>query len=226
MMMASEEDDDTAAAADDDDDDADGSTKPVAATARTAAAMSALAMERRNKFRKAQGQILKDATTQTERLQRRRTARKLKEGLASARKLVSKLNIGRWIDDLERDQELADQLEDVNVETQQEAERKQLVAKVRQDCMDAILEHLQSFLREHTDNSTATYEEWIADLHPDNVVVDVADDQNKKTPTLDARFYVQDSDHRLLWNKVLAETATATIKPGRQVESKSMKRIG
>ena len=37
-----------------------------------------------------------------------------------------------------------------------------------------------------------TYEEWIADLHPDNA--EYADG------SIDHRFYVEESDHRQLWN--------------------------
>ena len=51
-------------------------------------------------------------------------------------------------------------------------------------------QHLQEFLQT---NPQATYEEWIQDLHPDNVYEE----------GIDHRFYVHDSDHRLLWNELL-----------------------
>ena len=52
--------------------------------------------------------------------------------------------------------------------------------------------HLEEFLIK---NPSGSYEEWIRELHPDNV------DQNG---ILDHRFYLEDSDHRQLWNDSLA----------------------
>lgn len=121
---------------------------------------------------------------------RLRHKERFQKGWKSARNMVQKLNVGKWIDDLEKNQELAYQLEDLNAELQQEVERKELVIAVREACMDAIREHLRSFLDERSDG---TYEEWIAELHPDNY------DEIKQK--VDARFYIQDSDHRLLWNQ-------------------------
>jgi len=67
-------------------------------------------------------------------------------------------------------------------------ERKALVNEVRQACMAAIQTHLESFLQE---NPQGLYQDWIAELHPDNVIDN----------TIDARFYIQESDHRILWNQ-------------------------
>jgi hypothetical protein len=151
---------------------------------------------------------------------RRRRLGRLK---SAASQLVQKINVGRWIDDLERDQELADKLEDANKEYRQEAARRELVATVKEECMNAVRVHLQNYLqsrcryfetRDQTslDSSTAdtmtaaatndasaaasssiSYEDWIAELHPDNYRAD--------NGTIDARFYVPNSDHRLLWNE-------------------------
>jgi hypothetical protein len=51
--------------------------------------------------------------------------------------------------------------------------------------------HLEDFVIK---NPSGTYEEWIGQLHPDNFHEGV----------LDHRFYVEDSDHRKLWNDSLA----------------------
>uniref|UniRef100_A0A7S2A3Y3 Uncharacterized protein n=1 Tax=Ditylum brightwellii TaxID=49249 RepID=A0A7S2A3Y3_9STRA len=57
-------------------------------------------------------------------------------------------------------------------------------------CMMEVRNHLMEYVNSHP---SSTYEEWIGKLHPDNV--------NQKHPHLiDHRFYVEDSDHRRLWN--------------------------
>ena len=58
--------------------------------------------------------------------------------------------------------------------------------------MKEVSTHLESFLH---DNPTASYEEWISSLHPDNA--EYADG------SIDHRFYVEDSDHRILWNECM-----------------------
>lgn len=119
---------------------------------------------------------------------------KLRAGLQVAGSMVAKLNIGSWINELEQSQVLADDLEELNAELQEEAENKILVAAVKADCLDDISSHLDSFLAQHhpDDSSSRTYEAWIRDLHPDNV----ADDG-----TVDARFFATNSDHKFLWNQ-------------------------
>lgn len=56
-------------------------------------------------------------------------------------------------------------------------------------------QHLDEFLIK---NPHTSYENWISDLHPDNVVPN-----QLETIIIDHRFYVEDSDHRLLWNKTM-----------------------
>lgn len=53
--------------------------------------------------------------------------------------------------------------------------------------------HLTEYLITHPD---ATYEQWIGNLHPENV---------ESANVIDHRFYVEDSDHRKLWNENLGE---------------------
>lgn len=144
---------------------------------------SKLALQRRKK--------LEDARRAASRLQNRELRKKsLQKGWQSAKVAINKVNIGKWIDDLEKDQELADELERINEEHQAEAERRHLVVQVREACMDAIRTHLVSFLQENPEGS---YEDWVAELHPDNV--------SEHDASVDHRFYVEDSDHRILWNE-------------------------
>jgi hypothetical protein len=57
-------------------------------------------------------------------------------------------------------------------------------------CIVVVEGHLEQFLQQRTFGS---YEEWVAELHPENVY------HNGKQ-TFDHRFYNEDSDHLRLWN--------------------------
>ena len=107
---------------------------------------------------------------------------------------LQKVNLGKLIDEMEHDQEVADKLEFINQETQEEAARKELVREATEACQREIANHLEEFLERRPD---ATYEDWILELHPDNV------EQGyffEELTEVDIRFYVKDSDHRLMWN--------------------------
>ena len=56
--------------------------------------------------------------------------------------------------------------------------------------LDINRRHLEEFLITHPES---TYEQWIAALHPENV--------EEGSAMIDHRFYVEDSDHRILWNE-------------------------
>ena len=167
-------------------------------------------------------------TQQQPRRRRDKAKRIVQKGLRSARDIIQKVNIGRWIDDLEQNQQIADDLDQINQDNQEEEERKQLVQQVHMKCMQAIRDHLESFLQEHPHG---TYGAWIAELHPENVILaktttttatppkDTAstasmvnnENGNDTTTTIkpppppiqplqiDPRFYVADSDHLQLW---------------------------
>ena len=115
---------------------------------------------------------------------------KLRNQLSSIGNALQKINLAKLIDDLERAQELADHLEHINTELNEEAERKELCREAQAACLETILNHLTEFLERRPD---ANYEEWIAELHPDNM--DLA-----KGGNIDHRFYVKESDHRMIWN--------------------------
>jgi hypothetical protein len=156
----------------------------------------------RNRFATAQQQRRMEAFEVAQQqaqnvLRARKPKRILKQGIHTVKKAIQKVNIGRWIDELEHDQQVADDLERINRDNEEELQRKELVAQVHEMCMNAVKDHLQSFLAE---NPNGSYEEWIAELHPDNVLP-AKNEDGDDTPKIDARFYVTDSDHLLLWNQ-------------------------
>jgi len=108
---------------------------------------------------------------------------------------LQKINLLKLIDDLERDQIFAE------AEVMEDEERKAICREAVAACMQTILEHLSNFREERPD---ATYEEWIIKLHPDN-----ADDKRRNNVGLiDHRFYVEESDHRIIWNETMDSLAT------------------
>ena len=120
--------------------------------------------------------------------------RGLQRGFARVGAALRKVNLPRLIDEMERDQELADKLEIVNKDLKDEADRKEIVRESLAACHAEMKEHLDEFLHRRP---TATYEEWIKELHPENVSPGrLLEDFDE----VDIRFYVPDSDHRLLWN--------------------------
>mmetsp|Transcript_19195 Transcript_19195/g.27335 ORF Transcript_19195/g.27335 Transcript_19195/m.27335 type:complete len:136 (-) Transcript_19195:1341-1748(-) len=67
--------------------------------------------------------------------------------------------------------------------------------EAEESCLVATKDHLLEFLREHPN---ASYNEWIEDLHPENAHAGTLLEGLSKT--IDHRFYVEESDHRRLWN--------------------------
>lgn len=140
---------------------------------------------------------------------KRQAAReRVKKGLATVGNALQKLNLAKRISEMENDQVIADQLEVVNQETTEEAERKLIVQESLAQCHAEIEKHLEDFLFLNPD---ATYEEWIQDVHPENVSEGRLLSDFKQ---VDLRFYVADSDHRILWNECV---------PDRQVPARTYK---
>jgi hypothetical protein len=136
---------------------------------------------------------------------------KIKNGVQKVGDVLQKVNIGKWIDELERDQEIADELNRQNIDNEEENERKQIVREAQEACMDAIRVHLHSFLLDDSEN-ISTYEDWIAELHPDNIITTITnknEDSNKQTEqqqfSIDPRYYLTDSDHRIMWNDAISK---------------------
>ena len=88
--------------------------------------------------------------------------------------------------------DFADKLDFINKEIVEGQGNRRMVRESMAECMKEVSTHLESFLHE---NPSASYEEWIASLHPDNA--EYADG------SIDHRFYVEDSDHRILWNECM-----------------------
>jgi hypothetical protein len=94
--------------------------------------------------------------------------------------------------------ELVQRLEAMNEENVEEQFRRRIRREAEAACMRAVKDHLESFLQEHPD---ASYENWIEELHPENAHEGLLLEGLGKT--LDHRLYVEDSDHRKLWNESL-----------------------
>lgn len=111
------------------------------------------------------------------------------------------LNLPALIDQMEKDQEVADHLDSINRENAEELERKKMVLEAERQSLEIMHEHLEEFLRE---NPRTTYESWIAALHPDNVLEAKLLEGVSGSTEIDHRFFVADSDHRKLWNESLS----------------------
>lgn len=64
----------------------------------------------------------------------------------------------------------------------------------RAACLAEIAAHLDMFAQRQP---FASYEEWIAELHPESAR---KGDKAWGAPVIDARYYLEESDHRVLWN--------------------------
>ena len=103
------------------------------------------------------------------------------------------------------DQDLAYHLEELNEHLQEEKERHDIMREAEDACLKTMVDHLQEFLILYP--TTATYEQWIEDFHPENT----SEGQLLKemSKEIDLRFYVQESDHRIMWNKHVPERPVA-----------------
>jgi hypothetical protein len=68
----------------------------------------------------------------------------------------------------------------------------QLCREATEACLREIISHLYNFLQD-CDNCDAKYEDWIKDVHPENV------DGSR----VDHRFYIKDSEHLGIWNALM-----------------------
>mmetsp|Transcript_9512 Transcript_9512/g.14689 ORF Transcript_9512/g.14689 Transcript_9512/m.14689 type:complete len:189 (+) Transcript_9512:88-654(+) len=102
--------------------------------------------------------------------------------------VVSCLVVGRWKQQRTQSNETnsEERMERINRERE---ETEATVHEAAQMMLDIDRQHLDEFIEKN--NQSSTYEEWISELHPDNV---------QESGAIDHRFYVHDSDHRLMWN--------------------------
>lgn len=128
---------------------------------------------------------------------------------------LQKLNIAKLIDGMEKDQNVADNLERKNRDYVDEQRAREMMREAELACQEAIASHLEAFLQEHP---TATYEEWIQDLHPENM------NEGKLLgdgfTELDHRLYVEESDHRRLWNKNLGDGLRRAVPPRSRMKAR------
>ena len=127
-------------------------------------------------------------------------ARRVLQGLRK-RRFRRRTESGRSIE--EGSEQYSDSALDIDGEFETEEEKNKALDYLKQEayqaCLDAIREHLTVFLQETPDSS---YEEWIEELHPENA----KSTRNLiRGKSIDHRFYVEDSDHRQLWNSNLGD---------------------
>lgn len=103
-------------------------------------------------------------------------------------KINKTVNFAHMIDLLERQNEVAACLKVTDTE-EDEQERQRLCREATAACLKELHEHCLAYLKSHPED--ASYEKWIREFHPDNVEL---------LGNVDHRFYVQDSDHRIIWN--------------------------
>mmetsp|Transcript_52991 Transcript_52991/g.158609 ORF Transcript_52991/g.158609 Transcript_52991/m.158609 type:complete len:450 (-) Transcript_52991:47-1396(-) len=85
-----------------------------------------------------------------------------------------------------------------DADSEAEAERERVKKESTAACLQATRDHLLEFLSEKPD---ATYAEWIEALHPENVPEGQLLEGLART--VDHRFFVEESDHRQMWNEHL-----------------------
>ena len=101
--------------------------------------------------------------------------------------------------DKEEPLKFADKLEFINQEILEGQAMQEIVRESQAHCLKEMIFHLTLFLSDYDDSNdnyidtcNHTYEEWIAELHPENA--EYVDGR------IDHRFYAEESDHRQLWN--------------------------
>lgn len=117
---------------------------------------------------------------------------RLKQTLGNAlNKLNKTVNLIHMIDMLERQHAVSECLQvDESNAGEDEEERQRLCKEAAAACLKEVHEHCLAYIEKHPED--ASYEEWIWECHPENV--------GEKGNNVDHRFYVIDSDHRIIWN--------------------------
>mmetsp|Transcript_5303 Transcript_5303/g.12038 ORF Transcript_5303/g.12038 Transcript_5303/m.12038 type:complete len:602 (-) Transcript_5303:85-1890(-) len=171
--------------------------------------------ERLRKF----GQTLRDRTlSEGERIKNKIAQvdkQKIKQGFGSAVNAIS--NVSSFALKPLRDLQLAEKLNAINIDMEEEEARKEIeqynrmqrdkrdledMMKLKKEaedsCMKATKEHLLGFIK---DDPNAKYHQWIEEFHPENAHDGTLLEGMGKT--IDHRFFVEESDHRHLWNENL-----------------------
>jgi len=66
-----------------------------------------------------------------------------------------------------------------------------------------IQQNFEKFLKEHSNNSTQTYENWIAEIHPEMAKEDLLGGMGDAI--IDSKFYQTDNPYLQFWNEHLDE---------------------
>jgi hypothetical protein len=152
-----------------------------------------------------EGERIKNQIVQVDR-------QRIKQGLGTAVNVIS--NVSSFALKPLRDLQLAEKLNALNIDMEEEEARKEIAQYNRMQeerremedmmrlkreaetsCLNATTEHLLGFVR---DNPDAKYQQWIEDLHPENAHDGTLLEGMGKT--IDHRFFVEESDHRRIWN--------------------------
>lgn len=118
---------------------------------------------------------------------------------------LSNLNIARFTEGISNQPKgstVNDQLAMFNERMKEEALRRDVRREAEEACLRTMREHLDEFLVE---NTNGTYEQWIFALHPENTQ-DASLLHDMEYKEVDLRFYIEESDHRRLWNEMVKET--------------------
>jgi len=137
---------------------------------------------------------------------------KIKQGLGTAVSAISSVS-SLALKPL-RDLQLAEKLNAMNIDAEEEQAQREIEQynRIQQDkkdleemmaikkeaeerCMNDTKDHLLAFIKE---NPNAKYHQWIEAFHPENAHDGMLLEGMGKT--IDHRFYVEESDHRRLWN--------------------------
>lgn len=92
------------------------------------------------------------------------------------------------------------------LELEEEQEYKLKKRESIKACLNETHKHCMNFFetrKSFWNTNAPTYEEWISDFHPDNVVHSPSSRKlfrRKSCYIIDHRFYLRDSDHRIIWN--------------------------
>eukprot|EP00579_Thalassiosira_antarctica_P018867 CAMPEP_0201964294 /NCGR_PEP_ID=MMETSP0904-20121228/9940_1 /ASSEMBLY_ACC=CAM_ASM_000553 /TAXON_ID=420261 /ORGANISM="Thalassiosira antarctica, Strain CCMP982" /LENGTH=405 /DNA_ID=CAMNT_0048511101 /DNA_START=1 /DNA_END=1218 /DNA_ORIENTATION=- len=139
----------------------------------------------------------------------------IKQGLGSAVNVIS--NVSSFALKPLRDLQIAEQINAMNIDMEEAEARKEfetyrrmqddkrdmeemmkLKREAEESCLTTTKEHLLSFIK---DNPNAKYHQWIEDFHPENAHAGTLLEGLGKT--IDHRLFVEESDHRRLWNENL-----------------------
>ena len=137
---------------------------------------------------------------------------KIKQGLGSAVTAIS--NVSSFALKPLRDLQLAEKLNAMNIDMEEDEARTEIekynrmqeekrdleeMMRLKQEaeerCLVETKDHLLNFITEYPD---VKYNQWIEDLHPENAHDGTLLEGMGKT--IDHRFFVEESDHRIMWN--------------------------